>query len=57
MPGSSNLIRNRLLVPELELGAVEQEGGKSVMSALGRTWGLMDSIPVGGAAGDGVDWR
>lgn len=57
MLDSSKLIRNRLLVPELELGAVEQGGGKSGKIALGGTWGLTDSIPVGGAAGDGVQWR
>ena len=57
MLDSSKLIRNRLLVPELELGAVEREGGKSGRTALGGTWGLTDSIPVGGAAGDGVQWR
>lgn len=34
---------------------MEQEGGHSGMTALGGTWGLTDSIPVGEAAGDGVE--
>lgn len=32
---------------------MEEEGGHSGMTALGGTWGLTDSIPVGEAAGDG----
>lgn len=34
---------------------MEEEGGHSGMTALGGTWGLTDSIPVGEAAGDRVE--
>lgn len=37
MPNSISFIRNSLLVPELKLGAVEQNRRKSGIAALGGT--------------------